>query len=241
MTHCRIQVVFFDAADTLFHVHGSVADIYLQYAVKHGFRKTPESLAAIKAAFGRAFHEAPPPVFAATEPAAIKQSERLWWFDIVHNVFYRVGMFERFDEFFEEVFAQFERPESWRLYPETLDVLKSLKDRAFEVGIISNFDSRLFTVLRGLGIADYFDTVTISSLAHAAKPSTRIFQQALDKHAVDPAEALHVGDSERDDVKGAEAVGMTGVLLARGEAARPSSGTTIADLNDLLPLLSRLQ
>ena len=37
-------------------------------------------------------------------PWVLKQSERLWWFDIVHNVFYRVGMFEGFDEFFEEVF-----------------------------------------------------------------------------------------------------------------------------------------
>jgi len=241
MTQSRIHVVFFDAADTLFHVRGSVADIYLRHAEKHGFRNTSESLAAIKAAFARAFREAPPPAFAATEPAAIKQSERLWWFDIVHNVFYRVGMFEGFDEFFEEVFAQFERPESWQLYPETLDVLKVLKDRAFEVGIISNFDSRLFAVLRGLGIADYFDTVTISSLAHAAKPSARIFQQALDKHAVDPEEAVHVGDSERDDVEGARSVGMTGVLLARGQAVPPSSGTTIADLNGLWPLLSRLQ
>ena len=77
-------------------------------------------------------------------------------------------------------------------------MLRTLKDQGFELGIISNFDSRLFSVLRGLGIADLFDTVTISSLARAAKPSARIFHQALEKHAVDPDEALHVGDSERE-------------------------------------------
>lgn len=241
MTQSRIQVVFFDAADTLFHIHGSVADIYLRYAEKHGFKKNGESLRAIKAAFARAFHEAPPPVFAATEPAAIKHSERVWWFDIVHNVFYRVGMFGAFDEFFEEVFAVFERPDSWRLYPETREVLTGLKKQGFELGIISNFDSRLFSVLRGLEIVDLFDTITISSLAHAAKPSGRIFQQALEKHAIDPADALHVGDSERDDVKGALSAGLTGVLLARGKSKAPSSGTTITTLDELLPLLSRLQ
>jgi len=42
-------------------------------------------------------------------------------------------------------------------------------------------------------------------------------------------------------VKGAQGVGLTGVLLARGEGARPSGGTTIGNLNELLPLLSRLQ
>ncbi|HMW86678.1 MAG: HAD-IA family hydrolase [Nitrospira sp.] len=241
MSQSRIQVVFFDAADTLFHIQGSVAEIYLQHAERHGFRKTPDSLAAIKAAFARSFRDAPPPVFAATEPGGIKQSERLWWFDIVHNVFYRVGMFEKFDEFFEDVFARFAQAESWKLFPETLDVLKTLKDHGYELGIISNFDSRLFSVLRGLGIADFFDTVTISSLAHAAKPSARIFEQALEKHAVDPEDALHVGDSARDDVKGAIAVGLTGVLLARGLPPEGSNGATIATLNELLPLLSRLQ
>ena len=241
MTGSRIQVVFFDAADTLFHVQGSVAELYLQYAEKHGFQKSDKSLDSIKSAFRRAFSEAPLPVFAATEPAAIKQSERLWWFDIVHNVFYRVGMFERFDEFFEEIFAVFARPDAWRLFPETHELLTQLKAQGFELGIISNFDSRLFSILRGLGIADFFDTVTISSLARAAKPAGRIFQQALEKHAVDPAEALHVGDSERDDVKGARAVGLTGVLLSRENASCSSEGTTIATLRELLPLLSRLQ
>jgi putative hydrolase of the HAD superfamily len=150
-------------------------------------------------------------------------------------------MFEGFDEFFDEVFARFGEANSWRLFPETVDVLKALKDQGYELGIISNFDSRLFPVLRGLGIADFFDTITISSLAHAAKPSARIFEQALEKHAVDAEEALHVGDSERDDVKGAVAVGLTGVLLDRGTSREASSGTTIATLNELLPLLSRLQ
>ena len=38
-----IHVIFFDAADTLFHINGSVADIYLTHAVQHGFRQTPDS------------------------------------------------------------------------------------------------------------------------------------------------------------------------------------------------------
>ena len=179
MTERRIQVGFFDAADTLFRIQGSVAELYLHYAEKHGYRRSGDSLSAIKTAFTRAFTEAPLPVFAATEPGAIKQSERLWWFDIVHNVFYRVGMFERFDDFFEEIFAVFERPDAWRLFPETREVLTTLKAQGFELGIISNFDSRLFSILRGLEIADYFDTVTISSLAHAAKPSARIFSRGV--------------------------------------------------------------
>lgn len=235
-----IRVVFFDAADTLFHVQGSVAEIYLQHAVRFGFLRTPESLEAIKQAFRRAFREAPPPVFAATEPARIKQSERLWWFDIVHNVFYRVGMFERFDDFFDTVFQVFEDPASWRLFPETVATLGRLKALGVELGIISNFDTRLFAVLRGLGIAESFDTVTISSLAQAAKPAPQIFRLAVEKHAVDPGEALHVGDSLRDDVEGATKAGLHAVLLDRQGRHRGTETRVIHSLDKIPALLDQL-
>jgi len=230
-----IKVIFFDAAGTLFRVKGEVADVYLRYAEKYGVKRTPELLDALKTAFVRAFADAPPPVFAVSDPKDIKPCERLWWFDVVHNVWYRVGMFEQFDDYFEDVFHAFGDPASWTLYPETVGVLKSLKEQGYELGIVSNFDSRLFNLLRGLGIADFFDTVTISSLSHAAKPSRRIFQAALDKHAMDPADALHVGDSHRDDVEGARKAGLRAVLLAR-ESPWPSPAPEIPVIRSLEPL-----
>jgi putative hydrolase of the HAD superfamily len=233
-----IRVVFFDAAETLFHVNGSVADIYLRHAVSFGYQPKPNATELISEAFRRAFHDAPPPVFAATEPAQLKQSERLWWFDVVHNVFYRVGMFERFDEFFEHVYEIFADPASWRLYQEVPHTLKALRNRGLELGIVSNFDSRLFNVIRGLGIAELFDTVTISSLAHAAKPSPKIFELALEQHAVEPGEAMHVGDSLRDDVEGATKAGLAAVLLARHGKQTPPSIPAIRTLDELVPLIS---
>ncbi len=236
-----LRVVFFDAADTLFHVQGSVAEIYLRHAVEFGFPQKPDSLVAIKQAFSRAFCEAPPPVFAVADPARIKQNERLWWFDIVHHVFYRVGMFERFDEFFDQVFRVFEDHRSWRLFPETASTLTRLKALDLELGIISNFDSRLFPVMRGLGIDDAFDTVTISSLAQAAKPAPQIFQIALEKHAVDPDEALHIGDSLRDDMEGATKAGLHAVLLDRDGKHHGAGVLAIKSLEELFPLLDRLE
>lgn len=231
-----IQVIFFDAAETLFHINGSVADIYLHHAVQHGFRQTSDSQVLIGQAFQRAFRDAAPPIFAVTDPLKLKQCERLWWFDIVHNVFYRVGMFERFDEFFEQVFQVFEDPRSWALFPETHAVLTKLREEGFELGIVSNFDSRLFPVIRGLGIDRLFDTVTIASLAMAAKPASKIFEIALEKHAIDPDEAIHVGDSVRDDLEGATKAGLTGVLLDRTGRAQASGGRVIRTLEELLPL-----
>jgi putative hydrolase of the HAD superfamily len=139
------------------------------------FGRLPDSQTLIAQAFQRAFRDASPPVFATTDPIKLKQCERLWWFDIVHNVFYRVGMFERFDEFFEQVFQVFEDPRSWVLFPETHAVLTKLREKGFELGIVSNFDL-LFPVMQGLGIERLFDTVTIASLARAAKPAPKDFR-----------------------------------------------------------------
>jgi putative hydrolase of the HAD superfamily len=231
------RVIFFDAADTLFHVKGSVGEVYCNLARKYGVTSDRDT---IQQAFAKAFDAAPPPVFATQDPQEIKACERLWWFDVVHHVFYRAGMFEGFDEYFEEVFAYFSRPDAWELYEDTVSTLSVLGAREIEVGIVSNFDSRLYEILIGLGIDRFFESVTISSFAGAAKPSPKIFQRALQKHGVTAEEALHVGNSLRDDVRGAAAAGLEGVLLDRhGREAIPPEVVTIKSLSDVLTLVGQ--
>ncbi|GJL65814.1 MAG: hypothetical protein NPIRA05_07850 [Nitrospirales bacterium] len=213
MSDSSIKVVFFDAAGTLIHIKGAVADVYLQYARNYGVQPTPQLTAAIQSAFLQAFQQAPPPVFHVSQPEKLKQCERLWWFDIVHAVFYRVGMFEQFDDYFEEVYEAFGTGLHWKVDPEVFPVLQTLKELDYELGIISNFDTRLFQILEDLSLRPFFDTVTISSLVQAVKPSKQIFHYALNEHVVEPHEALHIGDSLKDDWEGARHAGLQAVLL----------------------------
>ena len=87
-------------------------------------------------------------------------------------------------------------------------------------------------------IEPFFDSVTISSLAHAAKPAPQIFEVALEKHAADPEEAVHIGDSLRDDVEGAQKAGLTGILLDRKGEVQGASVPVIRTLDELLPLVA---
>jgi putative hydrolase of the HAD superfamily len=147
-------------------------------------------------------------------------------------------MFEGFDEYFEEVFAYFSKPESWELYPDTVPALRALETRGIELGIVSNFDSRLYAILIGLGIDRFFESVTISSFAGAAKPSAKIFHRALRKHGVEASAALHVGNSLREDAQAAVAAGLGGVFLDRtGKTERRQDVITIGGLSELLTLL----
>jgi putative hydrolase of the HAD superfamily len=229
------QVIFFDAAGTLFHVKGSVGEIYLEHARRYGVRA---SAGDIQQAFSRAFSDAPPLTFSVNDPKEIQACERLWWFDVVHNVFYRVGMFDGFDDYFDEVFKYFAGADAWSLYPETISALQALEDRDIEMGIVSNFDSRLYEILIGLGIDRFFESVTLSTSAGAAKPSPQIFQRALGKHGVPSSDAIHIGDSIREDVEGAKAAGLTGILLDRHDALSVPTGILkVRDLHELVTLL----
>jgi putative hydrolase of the HAD superfamily len=80
--------------------------------------------------------------------------------------------------------------------------------------VVSNFDSRLEGVLTGLGLADWFETVVVSSRAGAAKPSPVPFQQALAALGLSPAQAWHVGDSPEDEA-GARAAGLRCLIVRR--------------------------
>ena len=137
-------------------------------------------------AFKDAFRQAPPPIFAVEQPEKLKQCERLWWFDIVHAVFYRVGMFDGFDDYFDEVYEAFSTADAWEIYAEVPEVLQQLRSQGYELGVISNFDTRFFEIFRELGLERFFDSITISSLAGSAKPSPKIFRHALDQHVVEP-------------------------------------------------------
>ena len=237
MTKDSIKVIFFDAAGTLFHVKGSVGEVYLRYAEKYGVKASGEMVAAVNVAFRQAFQEAPTPVFAVEQPEKLKQCVRLWWFDIVHAVFYRVGMFEGFDDYFDEVFQAFAKAEPWMVYPEVIPVLQQLKSEGYELGVISNFDTRFFGIIRELGLNELFDSVTISSLAGAAKPAPKIFQYALDQHAVDPEEAMHVGDSLCEDVEGARQANLVSVFLDREGEGASEHVPMIRNLKELSKLL----
>ncbi|MGB0911248.1 MAG: HAD-IA family hydrolase, partial [Nitrospirales bacterium] len=239
MSRSPIKVVFFDAGGTLFHVKGSVAEVYLHYAEKYGVVSTPELKASINKAFAEAFAHAPPPIFAVSQPTKLKQCERLWWFDIVHAVFYRVGMFNGFDEYFDEVFEAFAGATHWTVDPDLLPLLKDLKGQGYELGIISNFDTRLFSILAALSLRSLFDSVTISSLVQATKPSQQIFHYALNEHVVDPHEALHVGDSFNEDWKGAIDAGLHGVLLSSVESS-PVHAVSIQKLHQLPAIISKI-
>jgi putative hydrolase of the HAD superfamily len=230
-----LKAVFFDAAGTLFRVRGTVGQIYWRLAQPYGLQATPE---AIEQAFQEQFANAPALAFPNRTPEEVQALERRWWEKVMRLVFQEIGMFPRFNDYFNEVYEVFKGTEGWELYPETLDVLTRLKSEGRYIGIISNFDSRLHEVCRALKISPYLDSVTISSQTGWSKPSPEIFSQALKSRSLGSGEAVHVGDEVGDDVQGALAAGLRPVFLDRSNQEQAPPGVTkISRLDELWEVL----
>lgn len=230
MTNGNITTIFFDAADTLFFIKEGLGNTYAGVARKYGADPDP---AALRRAFSKAFRTAPPLAFGGVSPEERKRLEKEWWKKVVTDVYTEVGMFAGFDEHFDELFEVF-RTEAWTLFPETVPVLETLKSKGYRLGIISNFDSRVYDVMERLGIYGYFDTFVISSEAGYAKPSHAIFLTALEKAGADSGESIHVGDDLKNDFHGPRALGIRAILLDReGEYASLERMDRINDLTEI--------
>src|SRR5262249_907071 len=166
--------------------------------------------AVISERFRACFDASPPLAFPGVSATEAIKLEREWWKQLVKGVF-EPWPFARFDDYFTELFDYFAQADSWTLYPEVPETLSALKQRGLIVDVISNFDSRLIKILHGLGAAHWFEEIFISSRVGYAKPHRRIFETALEKHGLRPGDALHVGDSEPNDLGGAANAGIKGL------------------------------
>ncbi len=218
------KFIFFDAAGTLFDVERGVGFHYRRIAEKFG--ATPPTGVQLTSAFlDEQFHEtfkkAPPLAFPGLSPTGLKKAEKEWWRNRVGEVFQGFS-FPSFDSFFEELYHFFQEGgndrkdgAAWTLFPETREVLEQLSGSGYPLGIISNFDSRIYILLKSLGIFHFFRTFTVSGEEGVAKPSREIFIRALKKAECRPSEALFIGDHPQYDIEGAESAGIFSLLIDR--------------------------
>jgi putative hydrolase of the HAD superfamily len=227
----RTKAVFFDAAGTLIKPARRVGESYAAIAAKYGKSVTPAELFE---RFRICFDDAPPLAFPGAAPAEIEPLERQWWKQLVAQVYKPWGEFAHFDEYFAELFAYFAQPGAWLLYPEVAETLAALKQRGLHLAVISNFDSRLVRILDGLNIGTSFAHVFVSSAVGYAKPQPEIFDIALEHFALSPEHALHIGDSETNDLQGASNAGVRALLVDRDFTADTAPQDRVQSLRQIL-------
>ena len=116
--------------------------------------------------------------------------------------------------------------ESLELRPYAEKLLRRIKEHC-KLGLVSNFTYApvVYASLRKLGINQFFDAVLVSDENGWRKPHTRIFQDALSKLQVTADEAIFIGDSPLEDIKGAQAAGIKTIFV-------PSQFFSLEDLDE---------
>jgi putative hydrolase of the HAD superfamily len=202
------RVVTFDAAGTLIRLVKPPGVTYAKSAHGFGYQLDPERL---QIAFRAAWKGLAPP---EETPGPSPDDDRGWWKQLIRRTTQEAGYkIEPFDAYFDDVYATFARPGIWELFPGIPAILAELARLGIRLGVISNFDRRLYSILDHLRILQTFENIIISSEVGASKPAARIFLEAARRFQVEPAEMLHVGDDANLDVKGALAVGCKAFLV----------------------------
>ncbi len=88
--------------------------------------------------------------------------------------------------------------------------------RQCKVGLVSNFTHApvIYKSLRKVGISGLFNAVVVSEENGWRKPSPHIFQDSLNRLQIRADEAVFVGDSPNEDIKGAKDSGMRTVFVS---------------------------
>jgi len=116
-------------------------------------------------------------------------------------------LIERFD-------AAHAQANLWRvMLPSTPHILRELRDRGLTLGVVSNADGRIATLLRQCEIDQFFQVIIDSHVVGVEKPDPQIFHLALTQAQARPEQAIFIGDIYGIDVLGAERVGIRPLLL----------------------------
>jgi len=213
-----IRAVFFDAGHTLIYAHPGLGTIYEETTAEFGIRVPAERFSE---AFIPVFKESTRE-YSGTTTASDAQDLAMWR-EITRRIYDRIPPLAgiQFQAWFESLYRRFGDPQVWRFYEDVEPVLRTLRARGIKLGIISNWDTRLRGISDGLGLTPMVDFLVISAEAGVRKPSSGIFELALEKAGVRPEEALHVGDLPEEDGEGARRAGVRPVLIDRKERVTP--------------------
>jgi putative hydrolase of the HAD superfamily len=221
-----VRAVFFDAVGTLIVPDPPAPAAYAGIGRLHGSCLDAATIAArFRTAFAGAEEE---DLGHGLRTSAEREVRR--WRHIVAAVLDDVTDLEGC---FAELFTHFARPEAWRCVAGTGTLLRELARRGYELGLASNYDSRLRSVAAGLPELQPIRHLVISSEVGWRKPAGAFFAAVCRLTGLPAEQIALVGDDRANDYDGARAAGLQPIFFdPRHEY--PELAPRVACLSELL-------
>lgn len=208
----RIKLCTFDITNTLLKFKTSVGEQYAKVGRMYGVEREPSQ---ISSSFSQHWNTMTSsyPNFGCNDGL----TSREWWRKIIQKTFSVDGKnltSKELDGISNHLFYIYETNICWDLVPGALQLLKNLRAKNITLGVISNFDERLESLLCAYDMKSFFHFVLASYVVHVGKPDRSIFDLALtNSPGVLSLDALHVGDNLRLDYQAAKNAGWRALLI----------------------------
>ena len=225
------KAVFFDVGGTLIRPYPSVGEIYVKYARNFGFIGDAKD---IDRQFGIEWRKR-----GGLESLGNQSGEfieKQFWHDIVFDVFKPFGGVKDFEAYFKTIYEAFKFANNWKVFDDVLEsrILQKLKDRGVILGVLSNWDSRLVSILENIGLSQYFDFILASASIGSAKPDSKIFYEGLRLSGIEANQACHIGDEVETDILGAQNLGIQPILIDRKSRFREEKVYRVSSFCNLI-------
>lgn len=222
----RVKAVLFDLGGTLIKT-AEVPEIYKRILKRFGVNVTSDEI--LKA------HRANEEEFDIAKGQ--REFGQDFWIKWNLRVLERIGITENIEYLAQKVDELWWDHADLEVYSDVFPMLAQLRTNGVKLGLVTNGLKRDFEyLLKRMELADCFDVVVGMDTCDKAKPDKEIFLFALNKLGIHPEQALFVGDSVKNDYKGAEGAGMKPLIIDR-EGKAPSNVDKIESLTALLSLL----
>ncbi|MER6074796.1 HAD-IA family hydrolase [Streptomyces sp. NPDC001817] len=203
-----VKGCMFDFSSTLFHLED--AESWLQAVAEeagraleeHELRRWAEHLTDFGAVPG-----GPAPRDAGPELMALWRQRDL---DAVRHRAAYTGLLRAAElpwpELIDALYARHMTPPAWQPYPDTEEVLRTLREHGVRVAVVSNIGYDLRPVFRHHGLDGFVDAFVLSYEHGVQKPDARLFTLACERLGLAGPDVAMVGDDRVADA-GAAALG----------------------------------
>lgn len=230
----RFKAVFFDAGETLVHPAPSFPELFAAVVTREGHPRTDDEVRHASTVIMDRF-------------SAAARANELWTTSPERSARFWGGVYDLMIEALElpvdnglreTLYAEFTDLSNYALFDDVAPALAHLQSHGVILGIVSNFEPWLDDLLAALNVREVFPVRVISGVEGVEKPDPHIYELAMKRAGVGPADSAYIGDNPEFDVHPPAALGMFPVLIDRRNRHPEHSGTRLTDLAQLAEALA---
>lgn len=158
--------------------------------------------------------------------AELERGDYIKYREVLKRVVHKFGERFGFEPTAEELNSLADSIQHWLLFPDTIEALKTLKQK-FKLVIVSNIDDDLFAFSAKHLQVD-FDQIITAEQAKSYKPSLNNFRLAIERIDLPLEQILHVAASVYHDIVTAKSLGLSTVWVNRRAVQKGLSITASA-------------